>query len=106
MELLKPVGIKSMNINNITVNVTVDKSTAREIDNINIEYRNLNEIYTVQGVSEKDTKITVVLKGVASVLEQINPEDITAYLDIKGYGEGEHEVDVYVSGDDAKSIRS
>lgn len=102
MELLKPVGIKSMNINNITVNVTVDKSTAREIDNINIEYRNLNEIYTVQGVSEKDTKITVVLKGVASVLEQINPEDITAYLDIKGYGEGEHEVDVYVSGDDAK----
>ena len=83
MELLKPVGIKSMNINNITVNVTVDKSTAREIDNINIEYRNLNEIYTVQGVSEKDTKITVVLKGVASVLEQINPEDITAYLDIR-----------------------
>lgn len=102
MELFKPVGVKSMNINNITVNISLDKSTVREIDDINIEYRNLNEIYTVQGVSEKDTRVSIVLKGVEGVLNQIKPEDVIAYLDLKGYGEGEHEVDVYVSGNDAK----
>jgi YbbR domain-containing protein len=102
MELFKPVGVKSMNINNITVNISLDKSTVREIDDINIEYRNLNEIYTVQGVSEKDTRVSIVLKGVEGVLNQIKPEDVIAYLDLKGYGEGEHEVDVYVSGNDVK----
>jgi YbbR domain-containing protein len=102
MELSKPVGIKSMSINNVTVNVSLEKSIDMEINDISIEYRNLNDIYTVQGLSQVDTKVSVVLKGVESVLQQIKAEDITAYLDLKGYGEGEHEVEVYVEGSDVK----
>ncbi len=102
MEIPKLVGVKSMSVNNATINVSVGNSVDKEIGNVQIEYRNLNEIYTVQGLSKKDVSVVVGLKGVKSVLDQIESSDVIAYLDLKGYGEGEHEVDVKVEGTDVK----
>ncbi|MDD2181411.1 MAG: CdaR family protein [Bacilli bacterium] len=104
MEIPKPVGVKSMSINNVTINISVGNSVDKEIKGIQIEYRNLNEIYTVQGLSKEDVAVIVGLKGVESVLNQIESTNITAYLDLKGYGEGEHEVEVKVEGTDVKVI--
>ncbi len=101
-ELVAPLGVKSMSVNNVTVNVSVEASVDRVIDNVNIEYRNLSEDYKAQGFSESDVRVSVVLKGVASVINQIKAEDITAYLDLAGYKEGEYEVDVNVTGTDVK----
>ncbi len=102
LELEKPVGVKSMSVNNVTVNVGLDNSTSKELSNVDIKYRNLAEGYTVQGVSANDTSVAVTLKGVESVIENISNDDVTAYLDLSGYGEGIHEVDVLVTGDDVK----
>lgn len=102
MEIAKPSGVKSMDVNNITVNVTLETVSNKEIDNVTVEYKNLADGYTVQGVSESSTKVTVTLKGVASVIKELKAEDITAFLDLKGYGEGEHEVAVQVEGTDLK----
>ena len=102
LELPKPVGVKSMTVNNITVNVTLGTSTVREIDNIQIESRNLKEGYTVQGLSDSDIQITVVLNGVESVINQIEANSIKAYIDLSDYGVGEHEVDVVVEGNDSR----
>lgn len=102
MELEKPVGIKYMSVNNITVNVGLDNSTSKDLAGIDIKYRNLADGYSVQGVSASDTSVTVTLKGVESVIKNITIDDVTAYLDLNGYGEGIHEVDVLVSGDDVK----
>ena len=104
LELPKPVGVKSMSVNNVTVNVTLGKSTSRVVNNVQIASRNLAEGYSVQGVSESDIKVSVTLKGVESVINQINAEDITAYIDLKGYGEGTHEVEVQVEGTDPKVV--
>ncbi len=101
-ELVKPQGVKSISVNNVVINVTLDTVTDKEINNVPIEYRNLNEIYTAQGLSEGDVKIVVGLKGVKNVLDQIQAKDIVAYLDLKGYGEGEHEVEVKVEGTDVR----
>lgn len=103
MEINKPVGVKSMSVNNITVDITVGQVSNKEIQDITIEYRNLGDGYIVQGLSAVDTKVSVALKGVKSVIEQIKPEDITAYLDLDGYKEGEYEVDVKVEGDDVRA---
>lgn len=103
MEINKPVGVKSMSVNNITVDITVGQISNKEIQDVTIEYRNLNDNYIVQGLSAVDTKVTVALKGVKSVIDQIKPEDITAYLDLDGYKEGEYEVDVKVEGDDVRA---
>ena len=101
-EINRPVGVRSMSVNNITINVKLGKSVDREVDDVSIEYRNLSDEYTVQGLSAADTKVSVVLKGVNSVLDTIKTEDITAYLDLDGYTEGEHEVPVEVEGDDVR----
>ena len=37
-------------------------------------------------------KFSFVLKGFNTVLDTIKTEDITAYSDLDGYTEGEHEV--------------
>ncbi len=102
LELEKPVGIRHMNVNNITVNVGLDNSTSKELTGVDIKYRNLADGYTVQGISANDTTVSVTLKGVESVIKNINNDDVTAYLDLSGYGEGVHEVEVLVTGDDVK----
>lgn len=102
LELTKPVGIKKLSVNNVTINVLLDNATSKDLTGIDIKYRNLADGYTVQGVSANDTNIDVTVKGVSSVIEKINAEDITAYLNLEGLTEGEHEVDVLVTGDDAK----
>ncbi len=101
-EIKRPVGVRSMSVNNITINVKLGKSVDKEVNDVSIEYRNLSDEYTVQGLSAADTKVSVVLKGVNTVLDSIKTEDITAYLDLDGYTEGEHEVPVEVEGEDVR----
>ncbi len=102
LELPKPVGVRSMSVNNVTIDVTLDQSIDREISGVHIEPRNLSSGYIVQGLTDSDIQVSVVLKGVESVVSQIEASDITAYIDLSGYGVGEYEVDVYVEGTDSK----
>lgn len=102
MELVKPVGVTSMSVNNITVNVSLEAAIDKEITGIPIEYRNLGENYTVQALSKDDLQVSVILKGVASVVNSITSADVIAYLDLKGYAEGTHEVDVLIEQSDVK----
>ena len=101
-EIKRPVGVRSMDVNNITINVKLGKSVDKEISDIPIEYHNLSDDYAVQGLSAADTKVSVVLKGVSSVINSLKTEDITAYLDLDGYEVGEHEVPVKVEGEDVR----
>lgn len=102
LELEKPVGIKKLSVNNITVNVGLGTSSSKDLTGVDIKYRNLADGYSVQGLSANDTSIDVTVKGVESVIEKITSEDVSAYLNLEGLGEGEHEVDVVVTGDDVK----
>lgn len=101
-DLKKPTGVKTMSINNINITVKVADSTDREIQDVNIQYRNLDEKYSVQGLSSEDVQVVVGLKGVKEVIDTITVEDVTAYLDLSGLGVGEHEVEVKVEGSDLR----
>ena len=48
-EIKRPVGVRSMSVNNITINVKLGKSVDKEVNDVSIEYRNLSDEYTVQG---------------------------------------------------------
>ena len=102
VEIEKPVGVKSLSVNNVTVSVTLGEVATKKIDDISIEPINLNSEYTVQGSSESATKVTVTLKGVQNVIDSITADDIKAYIDLDGYTEGEYEVEVKVEGSDNK----
>lgn len=100
--LKKPSGITEISAKTLTVNVVVDSSTSREIPDISIATENLDKKYKVQALSEADSKVTVVVKGSEEIVNKIDASQITAYIDLKGYGVGEHEVDVKVRGEDLK----
>lgn len=103
LELVRPVGVKSMSVNNVTINVTVDESIDKEIANVGIVWRNIDETkYRPFGLGAEDTQVSVILKGAASVVNQIKASDIIAYVDLNGLGVGTHEVEVFVEGSDLK----
>lgn len=103
LELQKPVGVRSLSLNNITIKITLGNETNKDFNNINIESRNLAEGYSVQGVNEASTKVTVNVKGVDSVIKSISASDISAFIDLSGYTEGEYEVPVNVEGSDLRA---
>ncbi len=102
LELDKPKGVKSMSVNNVTANITLGTSTDKDINNVNIDVRNLDDRYSVQGLSQNDIQVTVNVKGVESVLNNLTAEDITAYIDLKDFKPGEYEVEVKVEGTDSR----
>ena len=102
LDLTKPRGVRSMSINNVTANITLGTSTDKDISNVNIDVRNLSDKYSVQGLSQEDIQVTVNVKGVESVLNNLTAENITAYIDLEGYEPGEYEVEVKVEGTDSR----
>ncbi len=102
LDLNKPKGIRSMSVNNVTLKFTLGDSTDKDIDDVNIDVRNLNDNYSVQGLSADDIKVTVNVKGVSSVLKNLQADDITAYIDLKDYKPGEYEILVKVEGTDSR----
>lgn len=53
-------------------------------------------------MSEADSKITVIVEGSEDVINNLDPSTIKAYVDLKKYGVGEHEIEVLVTGSDVK----
>ena len=99
----RPNGVTEISEKTITVNVTLDDSTTREINNVSIATENLDTSkYRVQALSEEDSRVTVVVTGSKSIIDSIDSSTIYAYVDLDGLGVGEHEVEVKVRGDDVK----
>lgn len=102
LEIDKPVGIKHMSVNNISVSVSLDNVSDKDIDNVAIETKNLGSEFKVSAVSASDSFVQVNVKGVSSVIESITSDNVSAYIDLAGYTEGEYEVDVNVEGTDVR----
>lgn len=100
--LKKPTGITEISSKTLTVNILVDNSITKEFNDISIATENLDNKYKVQALSEADSRVTVVVKGSESVIGSIDATAISAYIDLEGYGVGEHEVPVKVKGTDLK----
>lgn len=101
-DLDKPVGIRAMSISNVTVKVQVGTSTDIDILNVTVNPRNLDSRYVAQATGKDDFAVTVNVKGVESVINQITAADITAYIDLKDKVPGEYELEVKVEGNDPK----
>ncbi len=94
--LKRPNGITELSETTVTVTVEVDNSVSREFTVDTIEFRNLADGYSVQASSQADTRVTVVVSGSADIVNNLDASSITAYVNLDGYGVGEHEVDVRV----------
>ncbi len=99
-DLVKPTGVRSMSINSITIDIKLDTVTDKDISDVRIDFRNLDTAYRANAATVADETVVINVKGVASVLEKITSESISAYVDLTGLTEGVHEVEVKVEGSD------
>lgn len=98
----KPNGARSISETSITINVKMEAETSKEFENIPIVFENLGSGLKVNAQREEDTKVTVSVGGVQSLLDKLEASDIKAYVDLEGLGIGTHTVPVYVTGEDLK----
>ena len=98
----RPKGVRAISDTSVNVSVSIGDETTQEVENVYLEYENLGEGLSAQTVGENSNRVTISVKGVQSVLSNLDPTTIKAYVDLKGLGVGEHEIKVQVSGSDAK----
>ena len=99
----KPEGIREVSEKTITVKITVGDEETREIDDIKIDAINLGPNLRAGAIGENSSRTTVIVKGTKEVLDSIDSSTITATVDLSGLGEGEHTVEVKVSGEEVKA---
>lgn len=104
VNLTNPTGVREISIKTITIKLTVDEVVSKEIDNKKITITNLASGYKALAMSEEYSAVTVIVKGSQSVLDNLDESKITAYIDLSGLKEGEHEVPVKVTGEDTKLV--
>lgn len=102
VSLTKPAGVRFMTETTTTIDVALQSETSKEFNNIQVEAINLSNNYTVGAASVDDRVITVIAKGVQSVLDNLELTSIKAQVDLSGYGPGSHEVPIIVSIDDVR----
>ena len=101
--LIKPNGVRSMSATNVTIKVVMEKETSKEFKGIPITFENLDTTkYQALAANEESTKVDVVVKGVSSLLNQLEPSDITASVDLSNLEPGNVRVPVMVKGSDVR----
>lgn len=101
LELSKPSGVKTMSVSIVNVEVQLsDDITNKDIKDVVIKHENLGSDFTATPVDIATT--TVQLKGISGILDSITSSDIIASVDLNGLGIGTHEVEIIVTGPDAR----
>ena len=98
----KPAGIREISEKVVTAKVELDDEVTTELSGVKLGVVNLGSNYTAQPTSENVTEVTVTLKGVESIIKNITPSDVEAYVDLEGLAAGDHEVEIKVKGTDPK----
>ena len=98
----KPAGIREISEKVVTAKVELDDEVTTELSGVKLGVVNLGSNYTAQATSENATEVTFILKGVESIIKNITPSDVEAYVDLEGLSAGDHEVEIKVKGTDPK----
>ncbi len=98
--LNKPNGVRHMSESNARVVVSFGDEKQKTLDITNIGYRNLGNGLKVNLVGS--TSVPIQVKGVQSVIDAINADNISAYIDLAGYSAGDYDVDVVIESDDPR----
>lgn len=102
LTIKKPSGVREISETSTLVNISVENEASKELQNVQLEYENLSDNYSINAASDADKYTTIVVKGVKSVIDEINEDSVKVYVDLKGYGPGTHDVDVIVEGSDVR----
>lgn len=103
VKINKPQGVRDISETDAQVSISLGTEVSKEIEDVYIETINLNPNYKAVALGENSSKISVVVKGTKEVIDSIDASNIRAIVDLSEYGEGDHEVEIEVTGDELKA---
>lgn len=106
VSLVAPDGIRELSVKSTKVSITLGDEITKEIKDVMIETTNLDSNYKAAAIGASSIKTNVIIKGTQEVLDSIDESKIKAMVDLSGYKEGDHEVDIIVTGDEVKASYS
>lgn len=103
VKITKPQGVRDISETDAQVSISLGTEVSKEIQDVYIETINLNPNYKAVALGENSSKISVIVKGTQEVIDSIDASNIKAIVDLSEYGEGDHEVEIEVTGDELKA---
>lgn len=96
----RPTGVRALSENNASIMVTFGDERQKEVEISTISSRNLASGYTANIIGT--SSVPVIVKGVQSVIDEVDASSINAYIDLEGYTPGEYDVEVQIENDDPR----
>lgn len=97
----KPTGVRAISDKNLNITVTFGDEKQKELIVTSVQPENLASGLTPNIRGTKN--ISVMVKGVQSVIDSVDATDIYAYINLEKYGKGVHnDVVVQIKNDDPK----
>ena len=102
VSLSKPQGVKYMSADMATITLSFDdeKQKTIEIKPDTVTPKNLGSGLVANATTNNN--IVIQVKGVQSVIDNLKPEDINAYIDLSKYSAGDYDVDVKIDNSDPR----
>ncbi len=94
VSLPKPSGVRHMSEDTVTITVTFGNEEQKTLDIEDITPSGLESGLKANIISTDS--VSVQVKGVQSVIDNITAANISAYVDLSGLDKGEHEVEVKI----------
>ena len=95
VNIRRPNGVRDMSADSVEITATFgDEEQKTVVLTSNFAQRNIGSGLTANPIAGQE--ISVQVKGVASVIEDITAEDIQAYIDLDGLTAGDYEVEVKI----------
>lgn len=95
VNISKPNGVRYMSVDNLNISLTFGTEQQKTLEiTQNITQKNLGNGLTANIISEAG--ISVICKGVSSVIDNISEKDINAYVDLTGLTAGDHDVEIKI----------
>lgn len=96
VKLDKPENVHKMDTDTVKVKVTFEETQTKVLENIAVDFKNLDAKYRVKAKDLVDAMINLTLKGSTTKLNSISTDDVKVSIDLLGYKPGEYEVPVTV----------
>lgn len=105
VEIKKPVGVKSISTNYVTVTLEITDSSTEPIKfDVPLTGINVADGLIAQPLDDENGFITVEVQGASSVLSSIDKSDIMVYVDLEGLTEGTYTKEIIVKGSNPLAI--
>ncbi len=102
VNIKKPSGIREISEKTVNIKIELDDESTTELTGVRLTNINLGSNYAAQTIGENSNEVSVILKGVESIITKIQATEVEAYVDLEGLGVGEHEVEIKVKGNDSR----